>query len=340
MQIKYQTLQMAFLTVVAVSDMNSALAASTADESANFKVGKASYASGDIKGALHYLDLELAKNPNNAVAHYYKAGALVKLNQVDEAKLEYKRAYSLQPEGALAKFCQTAIGQLQAAEQGPAMRNNFKTIAGKPNNDDTELDAINSLSHRLNREVGPFVYQDPFRTFGRPEKLNGFSSSPLSRYKLISADPKTATVVVQTVDGKMLTMSQSKYDEILAEDLSSSQSMEQTRAPYEERHEHRMHRRGSWRQPQFDSWAGRSDPQRIKSSLINESAAGIASQIIQPVVRSGIKLDPVGSDLYVRNYITEGETYAPDAIPLRATALKLRVDMPPEKNSWSKATLK
>ncbi len=59
----------------------------------------------------------LAKNQNDAVAHYYLANSLLKLGQSEKAMEEYRKAYELSKDATLRQYCVQAIQKASVAQK-------------------------------------------------------------------------------------------------------------------------------------------------------------------------------------------------------------------------------
>jgi len=74
--------------------------------------GTKAYRNGDFLSASSYLGWAVQQSPNDATAHYYLGGALVKLGRTGEAQAEYEQALRLSKEPKLKTYCQSALIQL------------------------------------------------------------------------------------------------------------------------------------------------------------------------------------------------------------------------------------
>jgi hypothetical protein len=80
-----------------------------ADDSVSWMVrAQKLYAAGDATGSMRILDPLLKTNPADATAHYLKANCLVLLKRNAEAFNEYTLAERLAPKSAIASYCHTA----------------------------------------------------------------------------------------------------------------------------------------------------------------------------------------------------------------------------------------
>ena len=73
------------------------------------------YEAGDFRVSLIYCNYLLAGHPS-ALAHYYRANALVKLGQVSEAKTEYEQARHLSQDDYLRRCCDAALATFELAD--------------------------------------------------------------------------------------------------------------------------------------------------------------------------------------------------------------------------------
>ena len=72
------------------------------------------YNKGKYSEATGLLGEALATDGENPVLHYYMANALLKMDMKPDAIREYKMARDLQPQGQLARYCDTALRTLEA----------------------------------------------------------------------------------------------------------------------------------------------------------------------------------------------------------------------------------
>ncbi len=96
------------LPLVAISFPSVFMKASAATESANFQKAQSYYAAGDIKSALTALDEQLKRNSQDAYCHYLKGNCLLKEQKRAQALGEYAIAEQLAPGSKLAEYCRVA----------------------------------------------------------------------------------------------------------------------------------------------------------------------------------------------------------------------------------------
>ncbi|PWT94648.1 MAG: hypothetical protein C5B53_12680 [Candidatus Melainabacteria bacterium] len=73
------------------------------------------YDAGDYYGALAKFRASLVNSPNDAQIHYYLANCLIKLDQQEEAALEYRTALKLTKDATLASYCKQGINGCTSA---------------------------------------------------------------------------------------------------------------------------------------------------------------------------------------------------------------------------------
>lgn len=109
------------------------------------QLGIASYNVADHSKAVSHLNAHLAKNQNDAVAHYYLANSLLKLGQTDAAVLEYRKAYELSKDETLRQYCLKAIQHASQQTAGPSGINS-QPASGKDSDVSKSLERIKRQS--------------------------------------------------------------------------------------------------------------------------------------------------------------------------------------------------
>src|SRR5271163_802715 len=89
-------------------------------DSQTFNDGVSAYNKGDYTACVTLLTSAVkGQDAKNAAAHYYLAGALLKLNNTKAALEEYRECLKVAPQGASAQFCQQAINHLSVQKPAP-----------------------------------------------------------------------------------------------------------------------------------------------------------------------------------------------------------------------------
>lgn len=94
---------MLWLTCLGLSTPGQALASATYDD------GLRAYNAGRFGEAAMLLSHAGALEPLNAIVHYYLANALVRISQHEEAIKEYRLSYLLEPKGSVSQYCLQAL---------------------------------------------------------------------------------------------------------------------------------------------------------------------------------------------------------------------------------------
>ncbi|HEY9731148.1 MAG TPA: hypothetical protein V6C89_04515 [Drouetiella sp.] len=132
------------LSLVAVLAFNSP--AEAAPVKSELQQGIASYNASDHARACSLLQAHLAKNQNDAVAHYYLAQTLMKLGQIENAVSEYRKAFQSSNDSTMKKYCLQAI-QLASSSQQTKLEINKSVSPVKTDSDvEKSLDRIKRQS--------------------------------------------------------------------------------------------------------------------------------------------------------------------------------------------------
>lgn len=118
MLLKPRNLRIYLISLLALTALHSNAFAATA--SSELQQGIASYNASDHPRAVSLFHTHLAKNQNDAVAHYYLANSLLKLGQQEKALEEYRKAYELSKDPTLRQYCLQAIQKATVAPKQDA----------------------------------------------------------------------------------------------------------------------------------------------------------------------------------------------------------------------------
>lgn len=126
----------------AVSVAFSASPVFAATASTELQQGIASYNASDHPKAVSLFHTHLAKNQNDAVAHYYLANSLLKLGQQEKAMSEYRKAYESSKDPTMRQYCVQAL-------QKAAVEEKSDSVSRPPTKE--EIDVAKSLE-RIKRQ--------------------------------------------------------------------------------------------------------------------------------------------------------------------------------------------
>jgi hypothetical protein len=256
--------------------------AATSDDIAN---GVAAYNKGWYSTALHYLTLAESQYPNNALIHYYLANTLVHLTKMTEAMTEYYQTVELDPNGATGNYARQA---LQAAGSQSA----------------------SSLA------ASPAQYSQP-----RYQQYGSFNSGLNSSQRaLLAVGDDLSHYLVQhglTLQTSSLEEGQKRYKQFLKEEQVEVERMNNagfydangiwTRAYTPS--DIAAYKQGQEAKAKHALSTAVSDARAIASlasqraNAIRSSASALANELVDPQAGGKILLSPVGTNLYVRNYL-------------------------------------
>jgi predicted Zn-dependent protease len=97
---------------------------------ADFEMGMKVYRAQDYPLAAHYFRRALERDGENPNVHYYLADALVRMNKLHEARLEYQKILALAPESQAARL--SRIGLMQINEYTDGKRSLWRAQEGGP----------------------------------------------------------------------------------------------------------------------------------------------------------------------------------------------------------------
>ena len=273
-----------------------------------FEQGVRNYNAGRYKHAVVFLSQAVSLDPTNSLCHYYLANTLTRLNQAQEALLEYQICKRLNPSGPVAIYCRQALDALAGqnhlhkhlAEATEEIDNSGiadEKIAAHPRL--SAHPAINRTMYVIRREVeyekGKHKMQAEAGSKAalamaehKARQIKGQAESDIQQAMNESWSRVT------TLQGNMLVNSY-----LYNPELARTRTEEIKRAAEEA--EKRVRRLGEIRAAEFDKLS--ADKQKV----LEEVAVNLQGQMELPAGRSGVKLQPVGTDLYVRYYGHSGK---------------------------------
>lgn len=251
-----------------------------------------SYFVGDFERGVQFANLHLKKLPNDGAAHYLKANCLMKLGRLDEASKEYKLVVKLSPNSVIADYSKTAqktLDSIPAAQRTlvAPTKQVSKDANGKVPAGTLELirfQAARAKEHAV--ESGNSASQD------ERSKADSQGKSERERVERLSNSGGARP------DGPALSAA-----EIAA--------MRERAAAYSEY----MKKVGEAKAARHEREA------QEKSAELQRQAEDLERQLTDEEYNKhrDIKLNPVGTNLYVRNY----SQIPPTVKPLRANAESL-----------------
>ncbi|MCC7529215.1 MAG: hypothetical protein IT342_11900 [Candidatus Melainabacteria bacterium] len=253
------------------------------------------YITGDFERGVHYADLHLRKIPNDAATHYLKANCLVKLARLAEASHEYSLVTKLAPNSVISSYSKNALRSIQSmpAEQRKLVSN-----------------AANSSGSRssASAKVPPGTLE-----------LIRFQAARAKEHTLQTGDSASK-------DERLKADSQGKAERERVERLSQSGGARGDHPPVSAAELQAMRERAA-ANAEYLKQVGEAKAERHeresqeKSAELQRQAEDLERQLTDENYNKhrDIKLNPVGTNLYVRNYAK----IPPTVKPLRAQAESL-----------------
>ncbi len=267
-----------------------------------FEQGVRNYNSGRFKHAVVFLTQAASLDPTNSLCHYYLANTLTRLNQPQEALLEYQICKRLNPEGLVATYCQQAVAALAGRSKQAQHLAEASDVLESDTTDKTDVSTsrlsahpdINRAMYVIRREVEYEKGRHKTQAEARRKAALAMAEQNAMQIKAqaeadIQRAISEAYVSVPAIIGNMAVNSY-VYNPNLARVRS-----DEIRKNAEEA-EKSARRIGEIHAAEYAKLA--TDKQKV----LDEVAVNLKSQMEQPAGRSGVKLQPIGTDLYVRYY--------------------------------------
>ncbi|MBX9879825.1 MAG: hypothetical protein K2Y22_15310 [Candidatus Obscuribacterales bacterium] len=273
-----------------------------------FEQGVRSYHAGRYKHAVVFLSQAVSLDPTNSLGHYYLANTLTRLNQAQEALIEYQICKRLDPTGPVAGYCKQAVQAIAAQDKqvqhlADASEDISDSGTTRTESNTSRLSKhpdINRAMFVIRREVE--YEKDKHKLQAEAGKKAAIASAEHAARQIkeqAEADIERAAneswTAVPTVIRNMLT---SNY--IYNPELARLRADEIRRNAEEA--EKKARRFGEMKAAEYTKLS--ADKQKV----LDEVAVNLRSQMEQPAGPSGVKLQPVGTDLYVRYYGNYGKS--------------------------------
>ena len=264
------------------------------------------YASGDTKRALQIVDLAIRQESSNATAHYLKANCLLKLGQQIDASREYYVAESMAPRSKIAEYSHIARTQINVMQTEQAQKSNSAArISDDDDDEDTENEKPSSTNTASKNNVNDAslppgtleLIRKQATMAKRMAVVNGAAEAESERQKGIyearSLQEKAERMAARAGgSNEPVNLSSEERDRVKADAAVTGERLKQI---------------GNWKASIVEQWS------HEKSDEIQRQAENLQDQLIDNR-SSNVKLNPVGTNLYIRNYAK------PPLTPLHAEA--------------------
>jgi hypothetical protein len=263
--------------------------------SAELDQANRSYVIGDFERGVQYADLHLRKLPKDGAAHYLKANCLMKLGRLAEAQREYALVTKLAPDSVISDYSKTAIKGIDALP--PDQRNLLTSSANG-----------SKAGKSASNKVPPGTVE-----------LIRFQAARAKEHALSAGDAASR-------DEKLKADNQGRSQREAVERLSQSGGARGDHPPLSAAELQAMRERAAHNAEILkqigDAKAARHEQEsRAKSEELQRQAEDLERQLTDENYNKNrdIKLNPVGTNLYVRNY----SQIPPTVKPMRARAESL-----------------
>lgn len=253
------------------------------------------YNAGQYVRALAALDSAIARDKAGALAHYYRANTLLYLSQTDDAMEEYKLAYGLAPaHSQMARYCMDALrsyDQKQTDEDRQAV--NRQLVRQMVTQIQLEL-----ARHKQRLQSGAQAEASHHSKLADTEQER-ISEQAAREMEYLANNP------IPVACGARLIMVP-RFEEMFAVKQKADNDCRLARQQADRRAKEAM-----------DAATG--------SALeLEKSATNLESQFLKPAGK-GVRLSVLGTNLYVRNYVTGSDPGDEDLpVPLVAKAKRLK----------------
>lgn len=282
----------------------SAWAAGTVDN------GVKQYNLGRYRHAILYFSLAVEEEPHNALAHYYLADSLVRTGHHEEAIVEYGLCYRLNPHSQVAAYCKQALKgykqPIAAADKAPP-----HTTGGVSRFDGSGRLIGTTDEEELVARTKSHIRQEVIYEKAKHQQMGEFfatgvlsqAEAEAGRIQQEAAREIEATTQPQpVVIGKMVHYVQPDPElaKVRVEEIKrlAAERAEQTKKVAQARAD------------RYKEWS------KDRQNSLDEVVTNLESQLEEPAGQSGVKLQPVGTDLYTRYYGTlRASSQLPDVRP-------------------------
>ncbi|HEY9869248.1 MAG TPA: tetratricopeptide repeat protein [Candidatus Obscuribacterales bacterium] len=251
------------------------------------------YASGRYRDAVVVMSRAALAYPASPVVHYHLANALVKAGMHEQAMQEYQLSYRLDPYSSVAGYCRMALKAYGVPEpeasQGHARLPVPAGWRNGPAGDAFVIRAKTTIRRQAefekskHRSTGEALAALAFRHAETDlQKIRQEMNEQLQR----ALEPPVMTLPT----GRGVISIQMPFNPEIAKaraDAIRREAQEQER---------QVRQFADMRASQYRRWS------KEREYALEEVVANLESQLDEPVGRSGVKLQPIGTDLYVRYY--------------------------------------
>lgn len=276
-----------------------------------FQLGLGCYGAGRYREAVVYLSQAAMSHPASPVLHYHLGNALVKCGLHDQAIQEYELSYRLDPYSSVAQYCKLAL-----------------KAYGRPSPElaQTHVAADGSVQFAVEPPAGPpidrnvRIAKNIIRRQAEYEKSkHRATGEALARLAMRHADHDVSRIredmreeMARAMEPPVLTLPTGRG--VMTVPLPFNPELARARA--EEARQRAQEAERSVRKAAEARAELQKNFCKEREFALDEVVSNLESQLEEPAGRSGVKLQAVGTDLYVRYYgYQRGSEQMPDTRP-------------------------
>jgi TolA-binding protein len=300
------SVKLAALAVLVVSLSPTKRAAAAAADADLLERGKQMYMHGDYPNAGLYLEKEIAKNPKDACAHYLLGNVLFAEKRLADAAKEYQQAATLAPNSAVGQYSRLALSTVAssgtpATLRQPALVSPQSSLAA----DDPEKEAMKSSVRAISRQADQQQQELSEECQGRLRDIQRDADNQLSQMKA-EMESKQAANGQATYGYNRFGRRFIIYDPGPANSAIQDEYQRKMDAVRNE---------ASKKSDELTAYF------KTRQSSVNESALRIDKGYLTPDQNSRVKISPMGTNMYTRNYQTKDEPSG-NPVPVMAPPAK------------------
>lgn len=265
------------------------------------------YITGDFERGIQYVDLHLHKIPNDGAAHYLKANCLMSLARLTEASSEYRQVIKLAPDSVISDYSRNALKRIDAMP--PEQRSSVeRTRSVSLRNGSATQGSVGSARSTTTKKVPPGTLELIRFQAARAREHAIESGNSASKGERLKAESQGRAGIESAERFSQTGGQRADLPPVSAAELQAMRE--------------RAARNAEILKQIGDAKAARHEREaQEKSAELQRQAEDLERQLTDDEYNKhrDIKLNPVGTNLYVRNY----SKIPPTVKPMRAQAQSL-----------------
>lgn len=273
-----------------------------------FEEGLKHYNAGRFQHALVYFSQAAGRQPLNAEVHYYLANSMAYEGMHSEARAEYELCYKLNPGETLAQYCRAALAKYHMAVMSHPDESDRATIGS------ARL-AVPSISTQdLQRKPRHLAKAESVirRQAAYEKAKHRFYGESCATGVLGTAEREVLRIKDQAQQDMQQALEPPTFNSVRGRGISSMFDPETAKARAEQVRRAAEEAIVIARQNAQNRANQYRRLSKEREYALDEVVANLESQLEDPISRSGVKLQAIGTDLYVRYY---GHTRSSETMP-------------------------